>query len=132
MLDIIKYLVLFESLAAIVSITLSVGLFRPSVDIIIDRIELYLKIFIYLVWSLKMNASGFRFMLFSVHPFWGELWTFPDKTVVIVYSVFFRSLGSNVHVIFSDCESFSSELDFVDFDFRTALSYNFNFQWHVW
>ena len=73
-----------------------VGLFRHSVDIIIDVIAVDFEIFIVVVvWLLEVDASGSRFMLSSVHPCWGELCSFPDEVFVIGYLVVSCSLVLN-------------------------------------
>ena len=67
-----------------------VGLVRPSVDIVIDGIEVDFEIFIVVgvVWLLEVDASGSWFMLSSVHLCCEELWSFPDEVFVYVLNTF--------------------------------------------
>ena len=96
------------------------------------------EIFIVVVWTLEVDASGSRFMLSSVDPCLGELWSFPDELFVIGYLVVSCSLVLNDQVFYSNCELFQYNLNFVEcyysvkiyfhmvyFDFGTVLSLSF-------
>ena len=77
--------------------------FRPSVDIVIDGIEMDSEIFIVVVvWLLEVDASGSRYMISSVQPCWGELWSFPHKVLAIAYLVESCSLVLNDQIFYSN------------------------------
>ena len=98
--------------AAPVSI-MHVGFFKVSMNIIIDGILVDFGIFIFVVWLLEVGASGFRFMLSSVHPCWEELWSFPDELFVIGYLVVSCSILLIDRVFYSNCKLFQYNLNYV-------------------
>ena len=74
-------------------------------------------------------------MLPSVHPCWGELWSFPDELFVIGYLVVSCSLVLNDRVFYSNCKLLQYNLNFFEcyyfvkiyfhmvyFDFRLLLN----------